>query len=371
MYRREFLSAGLATAGIVAMGTTPWAPALAAGDEGHRLTGPYTHRNLSIYLIHRPIHRRGRDAGTPPLTLDEAMRTGAIRVVETGNVGELIVNNPGDRDIFIQAGDIVKGGKQDRVLTASMIVPPNSGDIPIGAFCVEQGRWGLRGSENVAKFSASTALIPSRTVKFAIMAQADRPQSGRGSPPAASRSLMVRRSRASGRQESVWRSVRTMQRRLSSSVNRQVADRRSRSSLQLSLESEDLATALAGFGTSLGDLPTRHPDAVGFVFAVNGRINSGDEFESAGLFRKLWRRQLRAAATEALAATAQMERTPPTPPTSAEVAAFFGRAGAAAAVSKAMPGNMVLITRETATSLYTEARRGDGSWVHRRMISVE
>ena len=301
MYRREFLSSGLATAGIVAMGTTPWAPALAAGDEGHRLTGPYTHRNLSIYLIHRPIHRPihhpihqgGRDAGTPPLTLDEAMRTGAIRVVETGNVGELIVNNPGDRDIFIQAGDIVKGGKQDRVLTASMIVPPNSGDIPIGAFCVEQGRWGRRGSENVAKFSASTALIPSRTVKFAIMAQADRPQSGRGSPPAASRSLMVRRSRASGRQESVWRSVRTMQRRLSSSVNRQVADRRSRSSLQLSLESEDLATALAGFGTSLGDLPTRHP------------------------------------------------------------------------------GNMGLITRETATSLYTEARRGNGSWAHRRMISVE
>ena len=31
-----------------------------------------------------------------------------------------------------------------------------------------------------------------------------------------------------------------------------------------------------------------HPDAVGYVFAVGGRIDGGDEFGSAGLFRKLW-----------------------------------------------------------------------------------
>ena len=151
-------------------------------------------------------------------------------------------------------------------------------------------------------------------------------------------------------------------------MNRDVADRRSRSSLQLSLENRDLAAALTDYEKALGGLPDAHPDAVGYAFAVGGRINSGDEFESAGLFRKLWRRQLRAAATEALAAAGSHNGKPPT---SAQVAAFVGRAGAAAAVSKAMPGNMVLITRETATSLYTEALRGSGGWIHRSFISVE
>lgn len=364
MHRRDFLSAGLAAAGTVAMGTTPWAPALAAGEKGYRLSGPYTHRNLAVYLI----HRGGRDAGPAPLTLGEAMRTGAIRVIETGNVQELVVNNPGDREIFIQAGDIVKGGKQDRVLTVSMIVPPNSGNIPIGAYCIEQGRWARRGREKVAEFSASTARLPSKAGKIAMMERALPPESGREVRAGVGRSALIRRSLGSDRQGQVWGSVRKMQERLSSYMNRDVADRRSRSSLQLSLENRDLAAALADFERALGGLPEAHPDAVGYAFAVGGRINSGDEFESAGLFRKLWRRQLRAAATEALAAAGSHNGKPPT---SAQVAAFVGRAGAAAAVSKAMPGNMVLITRETATSLYTEALRGSGGWIHRSFISVE
>ena len=364
MHRREFLSAGLATAGTVAMGTTPWAPALAAAGKGFRLSGPYTHRNLAIYLI----HRGGRNAGPAPLTLGEAMRTGAIRVIETGNVEELVVNNPGDREVFIQAGDIVKGGKQDRVLTVSMIVPPNSGNIPIGAYCIEQGRWARRGGEKVAEFSASTARLPSKAGKIAMMERALPPQSGRRVRAGAGRSALIRRSDGYDRQGLVWGSVRKTQERLSSYMNRDVADRRSRSSLQLSLENKDLAAALADFEKALAGLPEAHPDAVGYAFAVGGRINSGDEFESAGLFRKLWRRQLRAAATEALAAAGSHDGKPPA---SAQVAAFVGRAGAAAAVSKAMPGNMVLITRETATSLYTEALRGSGGWIHRSFISVE
>ena len=364
MHRREFLSAGLATAGTVAMGTTPWAPALAAGEKSYRFSGPYTHRNLAVYLI----HRGGRDAGPAPLTLGEAMRTGAIRVIETGNVQELIVNNPGDREIFIQAGDIVKGGKQDRVLTVSMIVPPNSGNIPIGAFCIEQDRWARRGSERVAEFSASTARLPSKAGKIAMMERAAPPQSGREVRAGIGRSALIRRSLGSDRQGQVWGSVRKTQERLSSYMDRDVADRRSRSSLQLSLENKDLAAVLTEFEKALGGLPETHPDAVGYAFAVGGRINSGDEFASAGLFRKLWRRQLRAAATEALAAAGPHNGKPPT---SAQVAAFVGRAGAAAAVSKAMPGNMVLITRETATSLYTEALRGSGGWIHRSFISVE
>ena len=55
--------------------------------------------------------------------LGEAMGEGLVKILETGDVEELVIRNLGDREVFIQAGDIVKGGKQDRVLTVSMIVP--------------------------------------------------------------------------------------------------------------------------------------------------------------------------------------------------------------------------------------------------------
>ena len=160
MHRFGFLPAAILAAGALAAGPA----AAAAAEDDYRLSGPYTHDNLAIYLIHR---RNGND-GPVPLTLGEAMERGAVRVIETGDVEELVVRNPGDREVFIQAGDIVKGGKQDRVLTVSMIVPPNSGDIAIGAFCVEHDRWEGRGMEKMREFSASTARLPSKAGRLAL-----------------------------------------------------------------------------------------------------------------------------------------------------------------------------------------------------------
>ena len=370
MYRREFLSAGLGTAGAIALGSAAWTQALAATESGYRLTGPYTHRSLSIYLI----HRKDRDAGpvpmTPvPMTLGEALEQGTVKVLETGNVRQLVVRNGGGREVFIQAGDIVKGGKQDRVLTVSMIVPPGSGHVPIGAFCVEQGRWARRSGEKLSEFSASTARLPSRAGKLAMMERTARPRAERPVPLRTDRSgvrSIVRRRFSDDRQGLVWKSVQTMQARLSESVRSDVADRRSRSSLQLSLENGILAAALADYERALGDLPDRHPDAVGYVFAIGSRINSGDEFESAGLFAKLWLRQLKAAATETLAEGAARAGRRPTVP---QVAAFIERAGAAKAASKPMPGGNRLVSAQTAQSVFMETRRNSGRWVHRSFVS--
>ena len=140
MSRHRILAVIILAAGAFAFGRITPAAATST-DEGYRLSGPYTHDNLAIYLI----HREGSDGGTVPLTLEEAMEQGVVRVTETGNVQELVVRNMGGRGIFIQSGDIVKGGKQDRVLVVSMILPPRSGGISIGAFCVERGRWSPRG----------------------------------------------------------------------------------------------------------------------------------------------------------------------------------------------------------------------------------
>ena len=360
MLRHGPLRAAVLAAGVIAMGWT--APVSAGGvDKGYRLTGPYTHDNLAIYLI----HRRGGEDGAVPLTLGEAMGQGLVRVVETGDVEELVIRNLGNQEVFIQAGDIVKGGKQDRVLTVSMIVPPNSGDIPVGAFCVEEGRWSGRGEEDVAEFSVSTERVPSKAARIALAKRVQRefvPEAGGvASQPG-------RRARPLGAslQGRVWESVRDVQMGLGRAMSVDVADERSRSSLQLSLENRALVSALEEYEAALSGLLQGRPDAVGYVFAVNGKINSGDEFGSAGLFRKLWPRQLKAAATEAIAEEDAPMRDQPTP---AGVAAFIDEVRAAESVGTSMPGRMSLATRETGMALYTEIRRQNGPWVHRSFIA--
>lgn len=390
MTRRGFLAAAVLAAPMLAApmlltgglsSTGMLAQSAHAADKSYRLSGPYMHKNLAIYLI----HRSGTEKGPVPLTLAEAMKAGVVKVIETGKVNRLVIRNTGDRDVFIQAGDIVKGGKQDRVLTISMIVPPRSGAIPVGAFCVERDRWAKRGSEKVAEFSASSDRMPSKAGKLAMMERARRLPTraemqarrlARADRQSAFQTLGRQQQATPSQQGKVWASVKKMQRKLASNMKVDLSDKRSRSSLQLSLENKKLAAALKGYKQALGGLVAAHPDAVGYVFAINGKINSGDEFGSAGLFRKLWLRQLKAAATEAIAEDTIAEDKGPkgkaaikTPPTTDAIAAFLDKARAAKPAWKPMPGHMRLETRETKHALYTEARKKDGAWVHRNFIA--
>ena len=161
-----------------------------------------------------------------------------------------MVRNTGDREVFIQAGGIFKGGKQDRVLTVSMVVPPQSGDIPVGAFCVEQDCWEGRGSEKEREFSASMARLPSKAGRIALYYR-----SHRGSDVGAGGSEWTRTGRrlpaGDDLQGRVWASVAETQSALSGAVRQSVADERSRSSLQLSLENEAIRSALEGYEKAL------------------------------------------------------------------------------------------------------------------------
>src|SRR5205807_8442095 len=127
--------------------------------------GPVVHENLAIYFVH------GGSAGGPvPLTLAEALEQRRVQVRETGKVNELEVENIGDQEVFIQSGEIVKGGRQDRALTTSLILPPHSGKVPLASFCVEQGRWSARGGEDTRQFTTAASAVPSRAAKIAMKA---------------------------------------------------------------------------------------------------------------------------------------------------------------------------------------------------------
>src|ERR1043165_3186493 len=165
MHRRTLIA--LAASSLAILTLCP-----ARADE-YRVTGPVVHENLAIYLVH------GKSAAGPvPLTLEEALAKGAVKVHETGNVNELQIENLGANEVFVQSGDIVKGGQQDRVLSVSLMLPPKSGRINIASFCVEQGRWTGRGKEDVKTFATASAVVPSREAKIAMKAPIAEPAPG-------------------------------------------------------------------------------------------------------------------------------------------------------------------------------------------------
>jgi hypothetical protein len=93
--------------------------------EDYKISGPFAHENLAVYFVHGPSQ-----AGPVPKTLRDAADNNLIGVTETRKVNQLIVENRGDTEIFLQAGEVVKGGDQDRVVGVSAILPPHSGPTP-------------------------------------------------------------------------------------------------------------------------------------------------------------------------------------------------------------------------------------------------
>jgi len=146
--------------------SVPFAAVLsfAATATPQQISGPYTHDNLSIFLIHGHSQTKRQF-----LTLEEALEQHKIVVYETKNVNELAIENVSpDQEVYIQSGEIVKGGQQDRTITDDLIVPPRSGRLPLAAFCVEHGRWTGRGTESAARFDAAPAAVASKRLKMAI-----------------------------------------------------------------------------------------------------------------------------------------------------------------------------------------------------------
>jgi hypothetical protein len=244
----------------------------AAPAPGWTLSGPFIHQNLAIYFIH------GKDSypGKKFLTLQEALERKQILVHETGTVNELQVENvSSESEVFIQAGDIVKGGRQDRVLAYDLIVPVESGKVPLASFCVEAGRWQQRGGEDSGRFSQSTGQLPGKALRLAV--------------------------RSSRQQGQVWEKVKEQQDKLSRKLNKSVADARSPTSLQLTLEDKELQTRVDAYVAKLQKCLADKPDVVGFAVTINGNIEGAEVYGSSALFHKMWPKLLRAAAVDAFA----------------------------------------------------------------------
>ena len=311
-------------------------PTTSPPEDKHRLSGPYTHQNLTVFLVH------GKDQTTKRfLTLQEALAQKKVRVYETKDVNELSIRNFSNQDVYVQAGDIVRGGEQDRMISVDFIVPPRSGRMPIEAFCVESDRWNKRGNEAPATFSSSEN---SATNELKLAAKSENSQ------------------------QAVWQNVVTVQAGLAMNVGGSVKSRASESSMELSMEDPKVKATSAAYINSLSGLVRNKPDVIGYVLVINGKVNSADVYASHALFTKLWPKLLKSNVVEAIA---ELEKGVDHKPVTSEVVqTFLADSGKATPAAKEVTPRVRMVTREDDKNYFAETQdraQGDG-WIHRNYI---
>jgi hypothetical protein len=303
----------------------------------YRLSGPYTHKNLTVFLVH------GKDVTSKPfLTLQEALAQKKVMVYETKNVNELAIRNLSNQDIYVQSGDIVRGGEQDRMISVDFIVPPKSGRMPIAAFCVESGRWNKRGNEEAAAFSSSENSVVSKDLKLAA--------------------------KSANSQQEVWQKVKLAQDKLAVNVGGPVQSAVSASSLELSVEDSKVKETTAAYLTALSGILQNKTDVIGYVFAINGHVNSADIYASRALFAKLWPKLIKASAVEAVA---ELKKDLEVKPVEDEtIRAFLAESEQAKAATKDVTPRVRVVTREDEKNIFfeTQDRAEKDGWVHRNYI---
>ena len=95
------------------------------------------------------------------VSLSQAIQRGLATVSERGtasteNVHFLRIDNHSDKSIFISSGEVISGGRQDRMIARDTILAPSGKDQYVPVMCVEEGRW----SDKEKKFIYSNFANP-------------------------------------------------------------------------------------------------------------------------------------------------------------------------------------------------------------------
>jgi hypothetical protein len=290
--------------------------------------GPIVHKNLAIYFIDQ-VANGPHKSHANYITLDQALREKKAILHETGTTN-LSIENLSEVPIFIESGDIVKGGQQDRMIANDLIIPPGKSQIPVAAFCVEHDRSFKRGTEPIEQFSSSESIAPLVTLRkyartsIAVSSGSAQSTDGLTAPKDQTgalasqlqwylgQSVFQETAQQQAQQQSIWDEVRRVQDGLARATKTNVIDTLSPSSLELTLEQSAVKGGVNDFIKSLEFDARPDSETIGFVYAVNGELVGAEIYQNATLFGQNYSKHLRAAALEAIV-TAVARRTPNEP----------------------------------------------------------
>lgn len=307
----------------------PTDPAATAGRL--KISGPFVHEHLALYVIENPAAKPASDL----ITLAEGLSSGSVKVTEkkSAEVNELLIENGSDKPCFVQAGDVVKGGQQDRLIGRDFVIPPKTAPTPVSSFCVEQSRW-----HGVASFGDSTQNAYGKELKLAVQQK--------------------------GSQAEVWENVAKSKKELRENV---VGGRGAlSSSLNEELEDPKVKERLKGAREAMGKIVEERPQSIGLIWAINGRFSTADIYDDPTLFRRVYPRLLDSATMEALTAKAETKPAP----AATEASTFLAEAEKGSSKSEEYKKGLKLDTCENNKSVQFdyawESRR-----IHRQVVNKQ
>lgn len=288
----------------------PQSPVPYGTGAGWRVLDPVRYEHLSVFPV---VAGAGFDTSAF-LTLDEGLASGQVVVAEQGgeiirrtrdgrqvrvpqggaSVNQLVLINRSGKPLVLLAGEVVTGGKQDRVIAKDRIVPPGAEPLPLDVFCVEHGRWSAG-----SNFAAAKLMVhPSVREKAAVEQKQDEVWAAvsRGSTHASVQSAPA----------APALSGRALARTVETEAPTQSYDKIYRSS-RIGQSVESFAAEVERrFARATRGLKGER--VIGVVIAYGGEVAWADVFASGALFETYWPKLLRSYAVEALARPALQER---------------------------------------------------------------
>lgn len=239
---------------------------------------PITKGNLTVF----PLRLARPAADGDLLALDEAVKAKQLAVEEIGgggSVNALEVENRGDRPVMLMAGELLLGGKQDRIIGRSMVLAPRSrAKVPV--FCVEHGRW-----NGTRSFDSGGAMGLAALRKAAL----------------------------DGDQSKVWDEVARSNARLGTT---NASDTYRAAATKLGVDAAPLAKELSG-------ALAREKDAAGLAVAIDGEVVAVEWFASPRTFERVREKLVASYVAQALEARHARPAAPPAPAPRAEAVADF------------------------------------------------
>lgn len=289
---------------------------------GWRLAESVHYENLTIFPVVSSESARTSEF----VTLDEALASGDATISEQGSIGlrrtrgehsvrtpefdgggasvnRLVLVNRGKRALVLLAGELVSGGKQDRIIAKDRIVAPGENPLPLDVFCVEHGRW----SAGTEFASAKVMVHPSVRERAAVDQQQtgvwDAVRSGSTAPPVPSRSA----SAGSGGSPAMGR--------LSAlAIHSTIASAAPTESYAKVYNSRTSGVPIETFVEEVqkrfdrATAKLKGERVVGVVVAYGAEVAWSDIFASPDLFGHYWNKLVRSYAIEALARPGSTEQ---------------------------------------------------------------
>ncbi|MFN8323372.1 MAG: DUF6569 family protein [Chitinophagales bacterium] len=236
---------------------------------------PYTYENLRIYPIYakESFTYTNKNIGqyTP---LNEALAKDKVKITETTDnasrsgssptVNTLYIQNTSSDTVYIMAGEVVKGGKQDRVIAQDVILPPKGKKTSLDVYCVEHGRW-VHNSGSSNEFKSTSGVVSTGVRKSAEVEK---------------------------NQSVVWEKVKDVQMK-----NKTETSTGTYTALE---QSKDYLDKTSKYVSYLKTQLAREPQVIGFVAVTGNKIVGCDMFATPVMFKQQADNLLKSYATEAI-----------------------------------------------------------------------